>query len=98
MVWKPERMQSAKEADKTVSTKDATAEQGVRDPEPAVEADAEKAPYHENAPPVGKIFIDSPEGPMVCSGTVVKDVTHPGKSNLVWTVGHCVRASGGGGW
>jgi hypothetical protein len=34
-LWKPERMQSAKEANKTVSTKDAAADQGVSDPEPA---------------------------------------------------------------
>ena len=48
---------------------------------------AEKTPYHENAAPVGKVFFDSPEGSMVCSGTVVKDPAHPGKSNLVWTAG-----------
>ncbi len=35
---------------------------------------------------------------MVCSGTVIKDVNHPGKSNLVWTAGHCVHAGGSGGW
>jgi V8-like Glu-specific endopeptidase len=35
---------------------------------------------------------------MVCSGTVITDVNHPGKSNLVWTAGHCVHAGGGGGW
>ncbi|MDH6222154.1 trypsin-like serine peptidase [Streptomyces pseudovenezuelae] len=98
-LWKPERMKSAKEANKTVSTKDATADQGVSDPVPApVEATAEKTPYHENAAPVGKVFFDSPEGSMVCSGTVVKDVNHPGKSNLVWTAGHCVHAGAGGGW
>ncbi|WP_328874222.1 hypothetical protein OHT76_31490 [Streptomyces sp. NBC_00287] len=98
-LWKPDRMQSAKEADKTVSTKDASADQGVSDPEPApVEAKAEKTPYHENAAPVGKVFFDSPDGPAVCSGTVVKDVNHPGKSNLVWTAGHCVHAGGEGGW
>ena len=98
-LWKPERMKSAKEANKTVSTKDAAADQGVSDPEPtAVEAAAEKTPYHENAAPVGKVFFDSPEGSMVCSGTVVKDVNHPGKSNLVWTAGHCVHAGKGGGW
>ncbi|MEV1063720.1 hypothetical protein [Streptomyces sp. NPDC050263] len=97
-LWKPERMQSAKEADKTVTTKDAAAE-GVSDPEPTpVEAEAEKTPYHENAAPVGKVFFDSPEGTMVCSGTVVTDVNHPGKSNLVWTAGHCVHAGGDGGW
>ncbi|MFG2129584.1 trypsin-like serine peptidase [Streptomyces sp. NPDC048751] len=98
-LWKPDRMTSAKEANKTVSTKDAAADQGVSDPEPApVKAAAEKTPYHENAAPVGKVFFDSPEGAMVCSGTVIKDVNHPGKSNLVWTAGHCVHAGGEGGW
>ncbi|MGW2743712.1 trypsin-like serine peptidase [Streptomyces sp. NPDC001450] len=98
-LWKPERMKSAKEANKTLSTKDAAADQGVSDPEPQpVEAVAEKTPYHRNAAPVGKVFFDSPEGAMVCSGTVIKDVNHPGKSNLVWTAGHCVHAGKEGGW
>ena len=98
-LWKPERMKSAKEANKTVSTKDAAADQGVSDPDPApVEATAEKTPYHDHAAPVGKVFFDSPEGSMVCSGTVIKDVNHPGKSNLVWTAGHCVHAGQNGGW
>jgi hypothetical protein len=98
-LWKPERMKSAKDPDKTISSKDATAGQGVSDPAPEpVPAKAEKTPYHENAAPVGKVFFDSPEGSMVCSGTVVKDVNHPGRSNLVWTAGHCVHAGGGGGW
>ncbi|MFE5814952.1 trypsin-like serine peptidase [Streptomyces sp. NPDC056479] len=98
-LWKPDRMQSAKEANKTVTTQDASADQGVSDPEPApVEATAEKTPYHENAAPVGKVFFDTPDGPAVCSGTVVKDVNHPGKSNLVWTAGHCVHAGQSGGW
>ncbi|MET8449229.1 hypothetical protein [Streptomyces sp. NPDC005209] len=97
-LWKPERMRSAKEANKTVTTKDAAA-QGVSDPAPRpVGATAEKTPYHDNAAPVGKVFFDSPEGTMVCSGTVIKDVNHPGKSNLVWTAGHCVHAGQGGGW
>ncbi|WP_030605402.1 trypsin-like serine peptidase [Streptomyces fulvoviolaceus] len=98
-LWNPERMKSAQEADKTISTQDASADQGVSDPEPApVEATAEKTPYHDNAAPVGKVFFDSPQGSMVCSGTVVTDVNHPGKSNLVWTAGHCVHAGQGGGW
>ncbi|MFF4543470.1 trypsin-like serine peptidase [Streptomyces sp. NPDC001435] len=98
-LWKPERMRSAKEANKTVTAKDAAADQGVSDPDPQpVRAAAEKTPYHDNAAPVGKVFFDSPEGSMVCSGTVVKDVNHPGKSNLVWTAGHCVHAGKGGGW
>ena len=97
-LWKPERMKSADEANKTVTTKDAAADQGVSDPEPSpVEAAAEKTPYHQNAAPVGKVFFDSPKGSMVCSGTVVKDVNHPDRSNLVWTAGHCVHA-GKDGW
>ncbi|MFF6998313.1 trypsin-like serine peptidase [Streptomyces sp. NPDC008313] len=98
-LWKPERMKSAKDPDKTISAKDAAADQGVSDPAPEpVDAKAEKTPYHENAAPVGKVFFDSPEGSMVCSGTVVTDPRHPGKSNLVWTAGHCVHAGGSGGW
>ncbi|ANP49903.1 hypothetical protein J2Z21_008482 [Streptomyces griseochromogenes] len=98
-LWKPERMKSAKEANKTVTAKDAAADQGVSDPEPRpVQARPEKTPYHDNAAPVGKVFFDSPEGHMVCSGTVIKDVNHPGKSNLVWTAGHCVHAGKDGGW
>ncbi|MFR0356793.1 trypsin-like serine peptidase [Streptomyces sediminimaris] len=98
-LWKPERMRSAKEADKTLSTKDASADQGISDPEPApVQAVAERTPYHRHAAPVGKVFFDSPEGSMVCSGTVIKDVNHPGRSNLVWTAGHCVHAGAHGGW
>ncbi|KYK15047.1 MULTISPECIES: hypothetical protein [Streptomyces] len=98
-LWKPDRMRSAKEADKTVTTKDTAADQGVSDPEPEpVEAVAEKTPYHDNAAPVGKVFFDSPEGSRVCSGTVIKGANHPGKSNLVWTAGHCVHAGGSGGW
>ncbi|CAL9402527.1 trypsin-like serine peptidase [Streptomyces sp. enrichment culture] len=98
-LWKPERMRSAEEADKTVSTKDARAAAGVSDPEPApVRAEAERTPYHDHAAPVGKVFFDSPDGPSVCSGTVVKDVNRPGKSNLVWTAGHCVHAGADGGW
>ncbi|MGX5185551.1 trypsin-like serine peptidase [Streptomyces avermitilis] len=98
-LWKPERMKSAKDPDKTISAKDASADQGVSDPDPApVDATAEKTPYHDHAAPVGKVFFDSPEGSMVCSGTVIKDVNHPGKSNLIWTAGHCVHAGGSGGW
>ncbi|MFF2848605.1 trypsin-like serine peptidase [Streptomyces sp. NPDC058001] len=98
-LWKPERMKSAKEPNKTITAKDAVNDQGVTDPEPApVQAEPEKTPYHKNAAPVGKVFFDSPEGSMVCSGTVVKDPRNPGKSNLVWTAGHCVHAGTGGGW
>ncbi|MBV2357046.1 hypothetical protein KUM39_22170 [Streptomyces sp. J2-1] len=98
-LWEPERMRAAEEADKTVSTKDAAAGQAAGDPVPRpMRAVAERAPYHEHAAPVGKVFFDSPAGAMVCSGTVIKDVNHPGRSNLVWTAGHCVHAGRDGGW
>ena len=55
-------MQDAEEAEKTVTTKDASAAQGLSDPEPApVTAQAEKTPYHENAAPVGKAPVPGSE-------------------------------------
>ncbi|MET7616670.1 hypothetical protein [Streptomyces sp. NPDC005408] len=97
-LWKPERMKEAKDPSKTLATKDAPVDSGT-DPEPApVKAEPEKLPYHNYAAPVGKVFFDSPEGSMVCSGTVVKDPRNPGKSNLVWTAGHCVHSGKSGGW
>ncbi|MGW2179247.1 trypsin-like serine peptidase [Streptomyces sp. NPDC001732] len=98
-LWKPDRMKSAKDPAKTMAAGDVSGGQGVSDPEPApVTAEREKTPYHNYAAPVGKVFFDSPEGSMVCSGTVVKDPENPGKSNLVWTAGHCVHAGSKGGW
>ncbi|MFF1920880.1 trypsin-like serine peptidase [Streptomyces sp. NPDC058221] len=98
-LWKPDRMKSAKDPAKTMSAGDLSGGQGVSDPEPKpVKAEPEKTPYHNYAAPVGKVFFDSPEGHMVCSGTVVKDPKNPGKSNLVWTAGHCVHAGSKGGW
>ncbi|MEW1891838.1 hypothetical protein [Streptomyces sp. NPDC085659] len=98
-LWKPDRMKSAKDPAKTMAAGDLSGDQGVSDPEPRpVTAEREKTPYHNYAAPVGKVFFDSPKGHMVCSGTVVKDPKHPGKSNLVWTAGHCVHAGSAGGW
>ncbi|MFF2041774.1 trypsin-like serine peptidase [Kitasatospora sp. NPDC058170] len=44
----------------------------------------------------GKIFMRSSAGALVCSGTVVKDPTRPGRSNLVWTAAHCLHEGKGG--
>ncbi|OKJ51553.1 trypsin-like serine peptidase [Streptomyces sp. CB02261] len=94
-LWDPARMQSAKSPDPTITAQAG----GGSDPTPRpVRAQREKTPYHRNAAPVGKIFFDSPQGHMVCSGTIVKDPRRPGKSNLVWTAGHCVHAGAKGGW
>lgn len=74
-------------------------DEGANDPTPdPVRAKAVQTPYTANAAPVGKVFMDTPSGPMVCSGTVVKDPRHPGKSDLVATAGHCVHAGRSGGW
>ncbi|MFG2196930.1 trypsin-like serine peptidase [Streptomyces sp. NPDC048639] len=97
-LWKPERMKEAEEPEKTVPA-DVSGDQGVTDPEPQpVQAKGVSTPYHDNAAPVGKVFFDGPQGSMVCSATVVKDPANPGKSNLVWTAGHCVHAGKSGGW
>jgi V8-like Glu-specific endopeptidase len=98
-LWDPDRMRDAEEPDQGVDDSDLSGDQGVTDPEPQpVQADAVPPSYHENAATAGKVFFDSPEGTMVCSATVVQDPAHPGKSNMVWTAGHCVHAGKKGGW
>lgn len=99
-LWKPDRMQDADAAEKDVSKEEiAAATTPSDDPEPrAVRAEKVKTPYHKHAAPVGKVFFDTPQGPAVCSGTVVKDPRNPGKSNLVATAGHCVHGGKGKGW
>ncbi|MER7098763.1 hypothetical protein ABT383_03610 [Streptomyces humidus] len=98
-LWDPDRMRKAEDPDRSVDDSDLSGDQGVTDPTPqAVAAQAVPTKYHANAPEAGKVFFDSPEGTMVCSATVVRDPAHPGKSNLVWTAGHCVHAGKGGGW
>ncbi|MFF0464450.1 trypsin-like serine peptidase [Streptomyces mexicanus] len=98
-LWNPDRMRRAKDPDKGVDADDISGDQGVTDPTPApVKAQVVPPTYHANAATAGKVFFDSPEGTMVCSATVVKDPAHPGKSNLVWTAGHCVHAGKKGGW
>ncbi|MDH6113080.1 V8-like Glu-specific endopeptidase [Kitasatospora sp. MAP12-15] len=64
---------------------------GANDPLPsAIPATAVAHPYNQDRVD-GKIFFDKADGKhYVCSGTVVSDPAHPGKSNLVWTAGHCV--------
>ncbi|MER6154475.1 hypothetical protein ABT147_02920 [Streptomyces sp. NPDC001868] len=98
-LWDPDRMRDAEEPEKEVDESDLTGDQGVTDPTPeSVDAEAVPAKYHANAAEAGKVFFDSPEGTMVCSATVVQDPANPGKSNMVWTAGHCVHAGKSGGW
>ncbi|MFE3327270.1 trypsin-like serine peptidase [Streptomyces sp. NPDC059176] len=98
-LWDPDRMRDAGQPDKPVEDEDISGDEGVTDPTPKpVTAAAVDAPYHGSAPEAGKVFFDGPKGSMVCSATVVKDPAHPGKSNMVWTAGHCVHAGMEGGW
>ncbi|MFJ8001913.1 trypsin-like serine peptidase [Streptomyces sp. NPDC096310] len=99
-LWDPDRMRDAeKPPEKSVDDQDISGDAGVTDPEPApVTARAVSAPYGENAAQAGKLFFDGPEGSMVCSATVVEDPANPGKSNMVWTAGHCVHSGKSGGW
>ncbi|MER8000956.1 hypothetical protein [Streptomyces sp. NPDC095613] len=99
-LWDQDRMRDAEEPpEKPVDDEQNWDDAGVSDPTPApVEAQAVNTPYGDNSPTSGKLFFDGPEGSMVCSATVVQDPAHPGKSNMVWTAGHCVHAGKKGGW
>ncbi|MFD3733300.1 trypsin-like serine peptidase [Streptomyces sp. NPDC058632] len=98
-LWDPDRMRDAEQPDPEVDESDISGDQGVTDPTPQpVQAQAVPPSYHANAPTAGKVFFDAPEGTMVCSATVVQDPANPGKSNMVWTAGHCVHAGKKGGW
>ncbi|WP_030239379.1 trypsin-like serine peptidase [Streptomyces sp. NRRL S-350] len=68
---------------------------GVTDPDPpAVKAVAVPRPY--TGQPSGKVFFSAQGGRGNCSATVITDPQHPGRSNLVWTAGHCVHEGKGG--
>ncbi|MFI5757845.1 trypsin-like serine peptidase [Streptomyces sp. NPDC051569] len=98
-LWDADRMRDAEGPQHPVEEQDISGDAGVTDPTPRpVGARAVKTPYGDSAPEAGKLFFDGPEGSMVCSATVVKDPAHPGKSNMVWTAGHCVHAGRTGGW
>ncbi|WP_338701266.1 hypothetical protein V2W30_29675 [Streptomyces sp. Q6] len=99
-LWDSDRMRDAdKNPDNEVDDSDISGDQGVTDPEPKpVQAAAAASPYHGSAPYAGKLFFDGPEGSLVCSATVVADPANPGKSDMIWTAGHCVHAGKKGGW
>ncbi|MFD4691664.1 hypothetical protein [Streptomyces sp. NBC_00683] len=98
-LWNPDRMRDADKSPEKPVDNDISGDEGVTDPTPVpVRAADVETPYHDSAPESGKLLFDGPEGSMVCSATVVKDPAHPGKSNMVWTAGHCVHAGKNGGW
>lgn len=98
-LWDPDRMRDAEKPPTKPVEPDISGDEGVTDPTPEpVDAVPVKTPYHSAVPEAGKVFFDGPQGSMVCSATVVKDPANPGKSNMVWTAGHCVHAGKSGGW
>ncbi|MGW4806865.1 trypsin-like serine peptidase [Kitasatospora sp. NPDC004272] len=63
---------------------------------PSVPAKAVPHPYSPDTALLGRIILKNAEGEdHSCSGTVVTDPQHPGKSNLVWTAAHCVHGGKG---
>ncbi|WP_051829554.1 MULTISPECIES: trypsin-like serine peptidase [Streptomyces] len=52
-------------------------------------------PFPKNMHVNGKIFFKDGNEDYVCSGTVISDPEHPGKSNLVWTASHCLHGGKG---
>ncbi|GLF99680.1 trypsin-like serine peptidase [Streptomyces yaizuensis] len=98
-LWDPDRMRKAETPPERPVGRGIPDGDGVSDPAPRpVTARPVAAPYRTGAPEAGKVFFDGPEGSMVCSATVVEDPANPGRSNLVWTAGHCVHAGKNGGW
>ncbi|MER6914136.1 hypothetical protein ABT354_20880 [Streptomyces sp. NPDC000594] len=98
-LWNPDRMREAETPPDRPVGQGITEDGAVSDPEPRpVTPRPVSAPYRSGVPEAGKVFFDGPEGSMVCSATVVEDPANPGKSNLVWTAGHCVHAGKDGGW
>ncbi|MGW4202540.1 trypsin-like serine peptidase [Streptomyces sp. NPDC004726] len=98
-LWDPDRMRDAEKPPEQPVDNGISGDDGVTDPTPEpVTAQPVRAPYRTSAPEAGKVFFDGPGGSMVCSATVVQDPANPGKSNMVWTAGHCVHAGKKGGW
>ncbi|MFC9329291.1 trypsin-like serine peptidase [Kitasatospora sp. NPDC057015] len=95
--WNPDKMGDSKPADPAPPATPPAAGSGANDPEPpVVKATPVARPYTKQ--PSGKVFFSAEGGRGNCSATVIADPAHPGKSNLVWTAGHCVHQGKGGGF
>ncbi|MFE2724284.1 trypsin-like serine peptidase [Kitasatospora sp. NPDC059327] len=103
--WSIARMENAKGratpeySHKAVGSTGSTGSAVQRDDPPtAIAAKPQPHPYTPATAVVGKIFVSTPEGDSMCSGTVVSDPTNPGRSNLVYTAAHCLHDGKGGSW
>ncbi|MEU9046396.1 MULTISPECIES: hypothetical protein [unclassified Kitasatospora] len=100
--WDPDKMGDSKPAEPappaakpSPATPKPATDDGVTDPEPpTVNAVAMPRPYTKQ--PSGKVFFSAKGGRGNCSATVIADPQRPGRSNLVWTAGHCVHEGKGG--
>ncbi|MFJ6622802.1 trypsin-like serine peptidase [Kitasatospora sp. NPDC091335] len=98
--WPAARMAAAKPRPTPEYALASPAAAGVeRDAPPAaVPAEPQPHPYGPAGSVAGRLFMTTPQGDAVCSATVVSDPADPGRSNLVYTAGHCLHDGRGGGW
>ncbi|MFI9274790.1 trypsin-like serine peptidase [Kitasatospora sp. NPDC052896] len=94
--WNAQKMLQAKPQQVPVAPPSPPAND-ANDPLPAaIQASPVAHPYNQNKVD-GKLFFDvGPNQHAVCSATVISDPQHPGKSNLIWTAGHCVSSGKSG--
>ncbi|WP_051969904.1 trypsin-like serine peptidase [Kitasatospora azatica] len=98
-LWSVDAMNSATPTEAMRPSTKSAVDTSQNDPVPAsIPAKGEHHPYTGNMAVFGKLFMKSPQGTYVCSGTVVSDPQHPGKSNLVWTASHCLHGGKGQDW
>ncbi|MDH6127720.1 hypothetical protein [Kitasatospora sp. GP82] len=98
--WNQAKMEAAQGMQPQEAAIQSTSTASENDPQPAViNAKPQQHPYSPGTAVLGKIFMTVDQNSSaVCSGTVVSDPAHPGKSNLVWTAAHCLHQGKGGDW
>ncbi|WP_431680783.1 trypsin-like serine peptidase [Kitasatospora sp. KL5] len=99
--WDQARMEKAQgmEAQDATLQSEKTAPENDPQPPAKIAAKPQPHPYSPASAVLGKIFMQvDAESSAVCSGTVISDPAHPGKSNLVWTAAHCLHEGKGGTW
>ncbi|MFD9128085.1 trypsin-like serine peptidase [Kitasatospora sp. NPDC059571] len=99
--WDRAKMDSAKgmEAQDATLQSEKIAPENDAQPPAKIPAKAQAHPYSASSAVLGKIFMKvDDQSSAVCSGTVISDPAHPGKSNLVWTAAHCLHEGKNGTW
>ncbi|MFB7665594.1 trypsin-like serine peptidase [Kitasatospora sp. NPDC056138] len=98
--WDQAKMEAAKGMENQEAGIQSSRTAPENDPQPTViQAKPQAHPYTPGTAVLGKIFMTvSADEAAVCSGTVISDPAHPGKSNLVWTAAHCLHGGKGADW